>query len=251
MPYTCTSTQTGTNATIAAGRPSPTCYAPVAVTVTASSTSTGLISISALDIYGYPQTYAGLTWGDETIMWAACPSTVTDDKNPNSIGPVPPVNATGTLYLSSYYIRANNIQGTPKWPTCLGYTTTFSAPLSVAPSSLILSGMELADGLHNRGSVDLWDPSCAPRQTIDLTEASVTVLLTPKGFARMGVSFPVESLLAAAVSEIQRPTSPRETARAWEVVATAMDQMDCGLIHQDKALSLKAEIKKVLPDLKR
>src|SRR6185295_15015360 len=109
-------------------------YAPVDVTVIASSSSTGLISIRARGVDGNSHDYTGLRWGDEATMWAACPSTLTGATDPDHVGAVPAVNTAGTLYLSQDFIQATPaIDGTPKFPDELDLSKN-TAPLRVAPT---------------------------------------------------------------------------------------------------------------------
>lgn len=242
----CSTETTEANRTVARKRIPLRSYAAVTVTVIASDTVAGTISIEVRDVANATRQCTGLQWGDESVMWAACPSTLTGATDPDDVGAQPAPNTAGTLYLSADFIRSFDpfIAGTPKFPDG-NPEPPFIAPLDVAPSRLMLTGRQLQDG--GEGTVDLWNPLLASRrEPVVFHDGFVTVHLTPAGFAALGATFPI-ARLEEAVAAILRRENAREIAGAWQVVAAsvkALESVPASRVVDSPAI---AAIRRVIP----
>ncbi|HEU4403818.1 MAG TPA: hypothetical protein VFS43_00780 [Polyangiaceae bacterium] len=201
------------NKTIAMGRNPVTGCDPVSnVTIRSVATTTQNgrtvheVTLSARGTDGQPHVYGPYVWADESLMWAACPSTLPSDATPEP-GPTPltrssapQVGAAGTLYLSRYNvlevsadaaagrpkIAYDGAMATPKFPDKLLLSPEIE-PLKVNLTRLTLVGTELETGTFSTKTIDLLDRAHVPPQTLALGDGAIKVLLTEAGRQAYGL----------------------------------------------------------------
>jgi hypothetical protein len=237
----------------------PRVYHGVRVLITASDATS--ITFVASRVDGTTGTFTAI-WGDIAVMWAPCPSTLPSRANLISAGPplvidagTPPLaNVSGELYLAEAFVTANNLAvTTPKWPTHLDIVKYES--ISVWPTSVILTGIELVTGNHFAASVNLLDrQSAQPGQTLVLGNDPVQLRLGPTPLGDFGIALLAAQTpwpwraLTDAVTEIEGIASdPHKLARAWTVIAACIEQFaaddKAGLVTAQHV----AELRRVLP----
>jgi hypothetical protein len=178
-----------------------------------------------------------VSWGDEAVMWAPCPSSLPSAAVPGNYGVAPAKNAVGNLFLHINWLsKTDLVHDLPKWPRSLGMDTTavvarkFSAPLRVWPTSIVVRGVELENDLHVSGKVDLLDPRFAkPDQTIRTDGGVITLELTELGFDAFDVRFDGFKELANAIEILRNKderSSPSVIAAALRIVALCIENSD-------------------------
>lgn len=204
-------------------------YASVNIVIIESSgvkTETGRI---VFYVYGdsSKKPYAA-RWGDEAVMWAACPSPISDCKRWPDLGDPPPVTKPGqygALYLSAEFIAGAKINAHPKWPLDLSDEFYPTAPLRIYPLSLQLIGCEMESGSYITGSIDLLDVrQASANQTIVLAGGEpVTIEATQATFESFYLpGLPSDSVIEHALDILDGSRlGPKEVARAFGIVAWA------------------------------
>lgn len=190
-----------------------------------------------------------MTWGDQSQMWIACPSTLPSLGTPEEPGEAPQANTQGILYIHLNYIGQFGLKSVarPKWPSAFegGATVAARSPfiphktIDIWPTQILVTGRELQN--RGKGTVDLLDPSFViPDYTITSSvEQRLSLKLTPKGCNVFGVNYCAWEHLAEAVKIVREnpPTDPRALAAAWEVIALAVDRLEIdraqGLVDDD------------------
>jgi hypothetical protein len=153
-------------------------YCAVNVLVTAANRQNNTITFYA-DGSGDDPVKHTETWGDEQVMWAANPSTLPSQAPPGHPGPpLPAPGSAGLLYLSQEYLTAR--------------ADEFRAPLRLWPTSVKVTGVELADnGAFRSATVDLLDRQMAkPGQAIVADGSVLTLSLSNDGWNKFGVVAP-------------------------------------------------------------
>lgn len=156
-------------------------YGPVSVLIVDSSED-GMITFEALNVNNVRTCYS-LRWGED--MWIDCPSTLP------SIPPKPPVKgASGILYLSGRLRDVfPDLVIDVKWPD--RKPETIYQPLEIFPTSIVVKGVEVADGQFTEATIELLDPRmAAASQTIVLNGGAITLSLSQAGFAEFLLGFP-------------------------------------------------------------
>lgn len=230
-------------------------YEGARVIVTAVDGATKEIAFTALVDDG-SSTHPGefkVTWGDTSIMWPACPSSLPSQATADDPGAPPAVGATGTLYLSVDYLTNNRILATPpKWPKALGKDSY--KPLAIWPTSVVLTGIEVTTGDLMRGTIDLLDPRLARAgQALWLAGHPVELWLSRLAFDEFGVEFElpfdVWGKLAGAVAVIEDgDRDPSKLADAWSIVAACIDRLDIDRQAHVVTASHLEDLRKVLPN---
>jgi hypothetical protein len=194
-------------------------YAPVFVTVT-KQVSPSEIEIA---IWGVKTPFT-VHWGDTSVMWAACPSSLPSQAVPDNPGKLPAVGAAGILYLSDTFLTSNSINETPKWPYKMP-DEPLTAEIEVLPQSLLLTATYPHNG--KQATIELLDRGSSSReQTIELSKTKLLkVQLTQSAFTKLGAEFdPGEQALDDAIDLLgSGKGSPEASAAAWRVIAAAAD----------------------------
>lgn len=205
-------------------------YAYIGAPVLVTDTDGVSITFYAPDSSGNPVELKA-TWGDETVMWAPCPSSLPSQAVPGSPGSPPGAGATGVLYLRDTVLAAKGVEGTtPKWPKRLGGVDAaaggFHNALKIWPTGIVVTGVELANGKFSIGSVNLLSNTRArAAQTVVATHAVVELELTADGVQGFSVVFNPFPFLPAAVEVIKGRVVPAELAEAWRIVAACVQQL--------------------------
>jgi len=156
------------------------------------------------------------TWTHANV-WPRCPSSLDCDDHR-----LPVVGAKGTLYLSRSLVEHYHLSAVIKWPDDLAGGIEYK-PLRIWPTSIELTGVELATGKLAMRTVDLMDRGLVePGQTITFQDQPLTINLSRVAFNRFLVAFPsLEALQAAqrTISAGNAKHSATELAAAWTQVA--------------------------------
>lgn len=230
----------------------PGIYEGARVMVLAVDTTSQVITFTAFGEDGSSKTCTA-KWGETSIMWPACPSSLPSQATADDSGPPPAVGATGILYLHVDYLAKNQIVAAPpKWPKALG--ATLYKPLMIWPTSVVLEGIEVTTGDQTKRSIDLLDPRLARAgQTIWLGGQPIELLLSEPAFAEFGVEFELPfdawGKLSEAVATVEDDDrDPSKLTEAWSVVAACIERLDidrqAGLVTERHLQDLR----KVLPN---
>lgn len=231
----CDQTIDQANKAIALGRTPITGCDPVSnVTIRSVATKTRNgktvheVTLAARGTDGQPYVYGPYVWADESVMWAACPSTLPSNavpvsgSTPLTTSDPPQVGAAGTLYLSRYNVleaSADAVAGrpkmaydsampTPKFPDRL-LTLPENEPLKVNLTRLTLVGTELETGTFSTKTIDLLDRSHVPPQAITFGDGAIFIRLTEAGRQAHGLTqHPPEAPLA--IVPVRLPMAGRE-----------------------------------------
>jgi hypothetical protein len=97
-------------------------------------------------------------WGDESVMWVSCPTSLSSDaEDPNSVGNAPAVGTSGGMYFDvNYTINQAIIHDTPKWPAGAPLDHLY-APMDVTFQSAALTCSELRSGNCAEATLNLLD----------------------------------------------------------------------------------------------
>ena len=194
-PGSCDSTTNNANKTIAAARVPLREFDPVPNVAIKSVTGTAIV-YSAIGNDGVRRDRGPVTWGDETKMWAYCPSSLPStavNAAAGNPGPPPAVNARGTLYLENAYriqIDVAPAPGvtTPKFPSNLGANDGLSGELEVELKSVSIEGvLLLADGTQRDVTLDLLDRALVVAQTVSFSDGSFDAQVTGRGREALGL----------------------------------------------------------------
>lgn len=230
-------------------------FAPITVKVTDRDPANGKFSFIALGKDGNTHEYKDVEWGNNKTIWVCCPSTLpstcNDPEDKTNRTRPPNIGISGDLYFEGSFADALKLKhGTPKWPGSAAFDGPF-AEITVMPSKILLTGIELEDGLDSEATVDVGDFALADiHHALVLNPAGTKLRLSKAGFTQFGVPFPTFSSLnedvTNAVATIQAAaTDARAMARAWAVIATAVAKIenDPGTA----AESLIALVREVMP----
>jgi hypothetical protein len=160
-------------------------YAPIRVTIVSSNKAKRTVTFTVSDEQNAQQTFPDVPWGGDDMV-LECPTTL-----PFVAGQLPEPTAEGTLYLSvklmeKLKFKELQISGTPKFPRELPAGPLLGR-LQIRATSIVVTGVELADGQDTPITINLLDPKfAAQKQTIELHGKTITVLLTPAGFIACG-----------------------------------------------------------------
>lgn len=166
-------------------------------------------------------------WGNEEVMWCACPSTLPSAAKLGDPGPVPEIEAQGILYLSEKYLSE-----TPdlrpvvsKWPLRLPAEAT--NVMRIWPTRVVVTGVGFKDGgMYDLATVDLLDPAeCLPRtdDVVPLDGSAFEVPLTQTGVQRFNATFSYTHVLPQAIATIAAAEpDPARMAKAWSVIDGAL-----------------------------
>lgn len=170
-----------------------------------------------------------IPWTQKSV-WAPQPSTLVSSATAEKMGPPPLVDSFGVLYIHKKHNDGKILFPTPKFPRNLPAPKDYK-PLEIYPTSLVLGGVQLLDGLHYAdGSVDMFDFRLAePHQTFQVDRCGVaTVSLTKEGFARFNAKWNVQELLPEALDVLTntKQYSTGEIARALRTVARVLENVD-------------------------
>jgi hypothetical protein len=181
-------------------------------------------------------------WGDKSVMWAACPSTLPSNATADDAGTPPAAGEVGELLLSEAFLedpidKKNFSYSEPKWPRRQGIDPVY-APISLALTSLVASTVHYGpDGAPRYGKIELFDRNkAAPGQAVTNDGAWLEMRISENGRADVNAIPSIDyRLLEGAVAAIEKNQDLQEIAAAWQIVARAAGNPDV-LKEKDRAL---------------
>lgn len=240
-------------------------FSLVDVLITKRNVNANTITFLAMNAKpGHPGEPGGLgeytvEWGKKEVMWAPCSSTLQSNATHDNPGDPPLEDSIGSLWFHIDFLKqkTNLLYDIPKWPRSLGaepppahgpqaapLVQEFYETLEVWPSSVVVSGVELKNGRHYEGSVDLLNRRLAkPGQTIQADrKAPMKLELTPYGFKQFNTHFDGFKHLKRALQLLRepgnadQPTDPFFLAEALRVIAACVEDSGSALPEQRKLL---------------
>lgn len=217
-------------------------YGPAYVNILAVDAGTKTVTFQAPGSGNQNPVEVKCQWTRENL-WALCPSSLDCDEQR-----LPEVGSSGTLYLSQALVEGNQLNVKVKWPDDLPAGQEYR-PLRIWPTSIQLSGVELATGTLTRATIDLMDPNvAAPGQTLTVSDQPMTLDLSQVGFFRFLVPWASLDALQTAKATLSRTTpspSAREKALAWAQVAAWEDALGSDAPERKEHVTAKALLKEI------
>jgi hypothetical protein len=196
-------------------------YGPVRVDVLAVDAGTNTVVLRAPGSGDRNPVDVKVKWTRQNVF-AGCPSSLDCDEKR-----LPEVGESGTLYLSRAVVEKNLVAAQIKWPDDLPGAGPEYRPLQIWPTSIQLTGVELATGTMTSGTIDLMDPNiAAPGQTLTLNDTTLTLNLSQVAFFRFFAPWASLDALQKAKETLngtRSRSSARDKAQAWAQVAAWED----------------------------